>query len=262
MTAAEDLGRPIETFQPPSLGKFLATHAMEALGVGMAGGILIAAGSVTGDRVLLVIGLCVYVAAFVGLAIRGRNAIIVRVHEQGVEVRGRNQRRVVFWRNVGDLRVAFIDFKTRGGVRQLDYVDLFPDGQPPLRLDHRLDGIRRLIPLVEERTSDPIGERAHASLEAGQVFSFGRLHLRKEGFVIHNETIPWRDLERFDAESGVVWGTFVSAGRHELGDYESISSARALMNLSAQNAKWEGRTVEVPGAFVAVETSRRARRSA
>lgn len=253
------LGRLRNTYGPASVGRLLVTHPIETLGLGGLAAILIVGGLLHGTPGTVVGGAAICAVVALGLIARRAAAVSVDVHEHGVVVRSRRGERSVRWTQIGDLQVCLLDLKTRAGTRIRDTLLLQVDDAPRIRLDHGIHGIRELIATIEAETSEPIRQRAQAALDAGRVFSFGALHLSRDGFVVHHRVVPWRDLERIESDDGDAWVTLASAGRHALGPYRAISSARALMRLAATRAAAAGRAVAIPGRFVATEGARRSR---
>ncbi len=250
------LGPLRETFRSLGAIATLRRHALEAAGLVVLSTVLIGGGISRGAPAMWGAGVAALALGAALLALRARERLSVDLHEHGLRVTSRRGERFVAWRDVGDVRARLVDLKTRFGRRPTDRLELAVDGAAPLVLDHRVDGLRRLIAAVEQGTADAIGARAQAALDAGQVFSIGRLHLAAGGWVVHGQVVPWRDLERIEVEDGEVAVVLASAGHHEVGSYGELSAAHALFSLASHHARREGRAVEVPGSAHAVATVR------
>ncbi|MBE7448621.1 MAG: hypothetical protein HS111_06975 [Kofleriaceae bacterium] len=175
------------------------------------------------------------------------------LHEDGFVFRRRGKRRVVRWSQINDLRVSYVDRRQRFWKRPFDVMEIGIEGEPSLRLvtSYSHDA-RGLMHAIEDGSSHAVGARAIQALDAGQVIALGNLHLRSSGWVILGESIAWRDLERFEANDGVVLACFSSAGLHEMGSYKDLHLARALMDLAFERAALDGgRPAPFEGGIVA-----------
>ncbi len=236
---ADDLGPLLRSF--PSLSLWHSTSGLIAAAAMMAlGGALVFVGHGAGDPDVLGAG-----AAILGLVVLAalwirREQRAVDVHRGGLVLRSRKGARPLYWDELARIEMTFALRDRRGRhpdlcitlVREGGVTERFAIGASP---EH--DALAMLI----ERTSAPVmAAKLAAALDAGAVAIVGQLHLRRSGWVVMNETLPWHDLESLDADDGTVTAIFRSAGLHEVGTYKDIAVAQAHLHLAVERARAGG----------------------
>ncbi len=231
----DDLGATVARFVPKVLSMGNAA-ALLLVGAGM-----IAAGVHEASWLMGTIGVAFGALPIVAIVRMRRHGVEIELREGGLVLRQQGRLRMIGWEMIKNVQADYTERSGRYDRGPHDTIILGVEGQAAVVISAAtVTGARTLGRLVEHGVAPHLSARAAAALDAGTVIPIGQLHLDRNGWIILNERVPWRDLESIECEDGHLRAWFSSVGLHEIGPYHDIAAACGLLHLAVERARAGG----------------------
>lgn len=245
-----DLGSLVRAFGSLSMWRTPGGLLAGLLALLFAGG-LIGHGFASRQADEALLGMGGLAALVIGSAIGLGYRTSVVLHRGGLVIHRRRSARAIRWTELAELKVELYAQRPRGRQPVARVTLTLDDGGRELLGNAPSVEVDGMIMLIERLSAPSLAARLARELEAGRVAIVGQLHLHERGWVIRNETVPWRDLESLAQADGVVLACFATAGLHEVGPYQELESAQGHLRLAVERAVRDGaRPVLAPGLMV------------
>lgn len=184
----------------------------------------------------------------VGTAVGVMYGPVVTIYRGGLVIRRRRGARAVRWSEVTELKLVLERRQGRRRQAVANVTMTLAGGGCEVLANMPSVEADAMVMLIERLSAPSLAAQLARELEAGHVAILGQLHLRERGWVVMNETVPWRDLESLDQADGVVMACFATAGLHEVGPYAELESAQGHLQLAIERARRDGARPELgPG---------------
>ncbi|MBE7447465.1 MAG: hypothetical protein HS111_00815 [Kofleriaceae bacterium] len=234
----DDLGSPVAKFLPKvlSAGNAAVLLLLGAAGVGL--------GARESSWLLMALSMAIFALPIAAIVTMRRNGMEIELREGGLVIRQRGRLRLIAWDMIENVHADYSERSGRYGSGPHDTIVVSVGGQKSVLLSSvTVTGARTLGRLVEHAAAPVLAARAAAALDGGTVIPIGQLHLDKNGWIILNERVPWRDLESIQCEGGQLRAWFSSVGLHEIGPYHEMPAACGLLHLAVERARAGGANV-------------------
>lgn len=234
----DELGAVVARFHPKV---FSAANAAVLILLGAG---LVALGVHEATWLLVAFGVGFVALPIVAIVRMRRHGIEFELREGGLVLRQHGRLRIIGWEMIKNVQADYTERSDRYSRGPHDTITLGVEGQAAVLISSvTVAGARTLGRLVEHAAGAHLAARAAVALDAGTVIPVGQLHFDRNGWIILNERVPWRDLESIECEDGHLRAWFSSVGLHEIGPYHDIAAACGLLHLAVERARAGGASV-------------------